>query len=177
MEKRYVYELVNSFNKVEYVGETNNPQRRFKQHTKIKPNDLNSNGKFYNRTDISMRIVKEMYSRSESFMFQSKLQTKYGLESDRDKIKKSASICGKITGPILGKKAVESGLLDSIRKIAIEVNSIPLLCWDKNTGKFVGEYKSAAEAGRVFDIKNTNITKCLKGKGKSAKGLVFKYKL
>lgn len=50
------------------------------------------------------------------------------------------------------------------------VNSIPIICIE--TGKV---YSCAAEAGRELNIARTNITRVCKGKGKSCKGLHFKY--
>ena len=44
------------------------------------------------------------------------------------------------------------------------------------SGEFIREWQSAAEVERVLGIDNSNITKCCKGKRKSAGGFVWKYK-
>ncbi len=88
---KYVYEIVNDFGKVEYVGQTNNPKRRMREHVKNKP--LKSGyGKFYGRVDITMRIVKEVETIKEARDLEEKLQLKYGLETDRSKKLKAAAL-------------------------------------------------------------------------------------
>ena len=77
--KHFVYELFNSQGEVEYVGETGNPNQRFYSHTKKKA------GKFYGRTDISMRIVKDFDNKKEAFYFQCNLQKEHNLETDIEK--------------------------------------------------------------------------------------------
>lgn len=80
---KYVYELVNLMGTVEYVGETKNPELRFKQHTKWKPLKPGL-GKFYGRTDIIMNVVKEFNNRKEAYDYQCKLQEEYNLLSDEN---------------------------------------------------------------------------------------------
>ena len=53
-----VYKIVNVDGVVEYVGQTNNPKRRFKDHTCVDPKHRGS-GKFYKRTDVHMEIISE----------------------------------------------------------------------------------------------------------------------
>jgi hypothetical protein len=79
---RYVYELINHYGTVEYVGESAKPEYRFRRHTTHKPNAASSTGKFYKRMDLILNIVAEFETRKESFAFQVELQKEYGLEID-----------------------------------------------------------------------------------------------
>ena len=79
MEKRYVYELINLMGTVEYVGETKQPTKRYKEHVKW------NRGKFYKRGDILMNIVKEFDNKIEAFHYQCNLQKEYGLITDKEK--------------------------------------------------------------------------------------------
>ena len=79
---KYVYELINLMGTVEYVGETQNPKRRFREHTRSKPTSGLGVGKFYGRTDIFINIVKEFDNRKDAYDYQCKLQKEYGLISD-----------------------------------------------------------------------------------------------
>jgi len=87
MKKYYVYELYNQMGTVEYVGETTNPSHRMRQHTKYKRKG--GHGKFYNRLDIKMHIVKEFDNRKEAWDYQCKLQNEYGLDTDGEIISNS----------------------------------------------------------------------------------------
>ena len=82
MKKWYVYELYNLLGTVEYVGESSYLDKRFKEHTKSK------RGKFYNRTDISMNVVKTFDNRRDAYYYQIELQKQYSLETDIEKIGK-----------------------------------------------------------------------------------------
>lgn len=80
---KYVYELYNDKDIVEYVGESNNPHKRFINH---KSNSKgNGSGKFYNRPDIKMRIVAKFENKKEAYQYQIKLQEKYGLKTDTER--------------------------------------------------------------------------------------------
>jgi len=82
MKTHYVYELFNLVGTIEYVGETIDTKQRFRAH-KCK------NGKFHNRTDISMNIVKEFNSKKDAYIYQCQLQKDYGLETDSERWSKS----------------------------------------------------------------------------------------
>jgi len=76
----YVYELIDSENKVIYVGETVNPGTRFREHIRKK------SGKFYGRTDIKMCIIPEMFiTKKHAYWKQIELQKKYNLIPDNEK--------------------------------------------------------------------------------------------
>jgi hypothetical protein len=74
----YVYEIVNLLGCVEWVGKTDNPKRRFRQHTCWLPSDKNRNGLFYNRQDVFMNIVKEFEDKKEALRFEFSLQEEWG---------------------------------------------------------------------------------------------------
>ena len=61
-----VYKIVNNSNRVEYVGMTSNMESRFFDHTRIKPNNKNTNGKFYNRKDVKIELISEWSTRAEA---------------------------------------------------------------------------------------------------------------
>ena len=122
MKVWHVYVLVNSNGIVEYVGETINPKRRFNEH-KWK------NGKFYNRTDISMHVVKLCDNKKTAWNYQCLLQKEYGLITDSEiqsntrigkehsiesKLKISQSVSKSLTGKKLSeetKKKIRKSLL------------------------------------------------------------------
>jgi hypothetical protein len=78
---KFVYELFNLMGTIEYVGETCNPKRRFKEHTRNKPLKPGL-GKFYGRADIIMNVLKQFDNRKDAYQYQCKLQNEYGLISD-----------------------------------------------------------------------------------------------
>ena len=82
MKTHYVYELYNLLGTIEYVGETTTPKHRFTQHKSS--NQSSGNGKFYNRTDISMNIVKEFTNKKDAYSYQCQLQKEYGLITDSE---------------------------------------------------------------------------------------------
>ncbi len=62
--------------------------------------------------------------------------------------------------------------------IGLNKQSIPVLVYKKDSNEFVGEYYSVSDAAyQLLGNRETgNITKCLKGKIKSAYGYIWKYK-
>ena len=81
----------------------------------------------------------------------------------------------------LGGKAIakinrESGRWSEVIKIANKATSISVEQKDIN-GNIVNEFVSAREAGRQTEINQSSITKCCKGKAKTAGGYTFNYKL
>jgi predicted GIY-YIG superfamily endonuclease len=87
--KHYVYKILNSNNEIEYIGETKNPKTRLRNHT-------SKNGKFHNRKDISIEIIKECRNKKSAFNYQCKLQKEFGFETDREKSSKNMKIVQKI---------------------------------------------------------------------------------
>jgi predicted GIY-YIG superfamily endonuclease len=162
MKKHHVYELINLYGSVEYVGETINPQRRFREHTRTKPNDKNTNGQFYGRQDLVINVVSSFDNRKEAMIFEGKLKLEYGMPWHE-----------KVRDILAGNKNVENGHLDKIRKIRVDKYSDAILAY-KLDGTFVGEYPSLSECGRQLNL--FNIGNVLKGKQKYDKGYTFKYK-
>jgi predicted GIY-YIG superfamily endonuclease len=116
MKVWHVYELYNLLGSIEYVGETINTERRFREHTKSKT------GKFYGRTDISMNIVKIFDNGKEAWDYQCELQKKYELITDgeiqsntrigkehsiKTKLKISKSVSKSLTGKKLSEETKE----------------------------------------------------------------------
>lgn len=81
---KYVYELKDGNNQVVYVGITNNPKSRLRQHTRVKPAHY-GNGKFYGRTDITIEVVAGPMPRLEALEIENELQKQYGLVTDRQR--------------------------------------------------------------------------------------------
>ena len=73
----YVYAIINSNGIYEHIGETNNPELRFKNHKSI-------NGKFNNRQDIEIDILDFFYDRKLAYQKQIYLQKEYGLLTDTE---------------------------------------------------------------------------------------------
>lgn len=76
---RYVYALINGVGQVEYVGETKSTRWRLYDHTKRK------RGKFYGRTDITLKVLSEHSDRYESYRVQCEWQQLFGLKTDLEK--------------------------------------------------------------------------------------------
>lgn len=71
------------------------------------------------------------------------------------------------------------GFMWSYRKMKVidkfAGNGVPILQYDLDNN-FIKEYKSATEAARLLNLKNTPITNCLKGRSKTSYGFIWKYK-
>ena len=65
---------------VEYVGCTQNPKRRFFQHTKVKPIYSKGEGKFFGRKDLELVEVKEFEDKIDALKYEGKLKLQYGFE-------------------------------------------------------------------------------------------------
>jgi predicted GIY-YIG superfamily endonuclease len=150
MKKVFVYTIVNNNGKVEYVGQTTNPKKRLYEHQLI-------SGKFYNREDIKMIIIKECNNRKDALNYEEKLQKKCGFETDRSK-------------RIAAIKGVHGGL------IIAEIYSKPVLVYDYKTNKFIGEFTSQRQASIKLNLNKGNITSALNGKYKQTGGYIFKLK-
>ena len=74
MKTHKVYQFINSIGVVEYVGETIDPKRRFRQHVQC------INGRFYGRQDLIMNIVAEFDNRVDARALEGQLKLQYGLE-------------------------------------------------------------------------------------------------
>jgi len=60
----YVYVLKQeSDDSIVEVGETTDSEKRFYQHTKVRPNSNHGHGHFYGRTDLRIEIVGTFFSR------------------------------------------------------------------------------------------------------------------
>ena len=90
MKSYYVYEIVNLVGTVEYVGHTDNPEHRFRQHTKWKPGN---HGKFFNRQDVFMNLVSVHSTKKEAKSEEIKLQNFWGFLTEDEKV--SFSTMGK----------------------------------------------------------------------------------
>jgi predicted GIY-YIG superfamily endonuclease len=184
MKKYYVYELINHYGTIEYVGETYRPKGRMYDHTKCKPSGRN--GKFYGRQDLVMNIVSVFDNRKDARELEGKLKLDYGME--HTEITRTSK-GGKIQGPknaesghmkrmakLAGKKAVESGQLARLHTIIHETNKKPVLQYSIS-GDFIKEWDSAKNVQiELKTIYATNITQCCKSSGRTTGGYIWKYK-
>jgi predicted GIY-YIG superfamily endonuclease len=171
MKQYYVYELINHYGTIEYVGETYRPTYRMKQHTIYKYQYANNggNGKFYGRQDLIMNIVAVFDNRKEARELEGRLKLEYGMEHTE----KTRGIKG---GKITGRKNVESGQLARLHTIIHETNKKPVIQYSIS-GDFIKEWDSAKNVQiELKTIYATNITRCCKSSGRTTGGYVWKYK-
>ena len=57
----------------------------------------------------------------------------------------------------------------------VHVRNAIIEVYDAKTDSFVGYYLGVSNAARTFDVDASSISKCLKGKRKTAGGYKFKY--
>ena len=99
MKTHKVYELINLYGTVEYVGETTNPKMRMYQHTKVSPGADTGAGKFYKRSDLIMHIVSEFEDRLEALAFEGQLKKDHGFEwTERIRNINQGAKNGKVSG-------------------------------------------------------------------------------
>jgi hypothetical protein len=70
--------------------------------------------------------------------------------------------------------------LDASKKGAqnsAKATSIPILCFEYNTGKFISEFKSIRQASRELSMSHGNIVLILKNNIKQCNGYTFQYKV
>jgi predicted GIY-YIG superfamily endonuclease len=152
MKKYYVYELVNLLGTIEYVGETATPKRRFYSHTKLPPKKGVGAGRFYNRSDIFMNIVKEFDNKKEAFDYQIELQKEYGLVTDIEKLKKNGFQKGH---SVIG------------RWKPVKVKAYDLY------GNYIKSFKSVGDAANELNVSKAGISMVINGNTKQIKGYKF----
>jgi predicted GIY-YIG superfamily endonuclease len=167
----YVYVLMNEYGIVEYIGETQYINRRYREHTKLK------SGKFHGRTDLKLEVVKEFSTRKEALKYEGELKLALGFEWTE-----------KTCGIKSGKLAVDSGQWATFRQIGLklglqraaqrnkELYSQPFFVYRKDSGEFVGEYESQNEAARQLGLKQGAINNVLCCRRNSHAGYTFKRK-
>ena len=94
-----VYELVNSENRIEYIGLSKRPEIRFNQHTG--KYILPGMGTFSGRTDLRLNIVKTFDNKLFALRFEGKHKLANGFEwSEQEARRRGGKKGGKITGKI-----------------------------------------------------------------------------
>jgi predicted GIY-YIG superfamily endonuclease len=161
MKTYYVYELINLYGTVEYVGETIRPNIRMKEHINSKPEF--GNGKFYGRQDLVMNIVSVFDDRKKALELEEKLKKDYGME-----------ITERTRGIKGGNKVRESGQIYNITKLSVEKTKKTILQYSKS-GKFIKKWVSVRDVGRKLNINVGNLSQCALGNRQSAGGYVWKY--
>ena len=161
MREHYVYELINHYGTVEYVGETIRPNIRMNEHTNRKPGF--GNGKFYGRQDLVMNIVAVFDDRKKALELEENLKKDYGME-----------ITERTRGIKGGNKATESGQIFNITKLSVEKTKKTILQYSKS-GKFIKKWVSVRDVGRKLNINVSNLSQCALGNRQSAGGFIWKY--
>jgi predicted GIY-YIG superfamily endonuclease len=162
-KKYYVYELINLYGTVEYVGETIRPERRFIEHTKYKYENSNVFGKFYKRQDIFMNIVETFEDRKDARELEKILKNKYGIECTEH----TRAVKG---GKLGGMKTKQNGHIQKLNK-----NTKRIILQYKTSGEFIKKWESLSLAAKTLKIQQSEITKCAQLNRKSAGGFVWKY--
>jgi hypothetical protein len=167
-------------------GCTNNLKKRFPQMV---------NGIKYILTDVCEIIEINDIDEASELEMQCNIRDGYGwnLSQDYRIICKASILGGKKQGPVTGKKNVDSGHWDEIRKLASSKssrekavkntdykkiatnNEVPILQFDL-MGNFIAEYKSIKQASQILSIQSSNITNTAKGRYPHYKKFIWKYK-
>ena len=151
MKKYYVYKIVDENNKTLYIGETFDIENRLKTHKGVQ-------GKFHNRNDIKLIIIKTFQYKKEAFDYQLQLQKENGFETDLEKLINSAH------------KGYEVRM-ERYNKTGLFKRAVK--CYDYKTKQLVAEFDSTRKAGKVLNVKN--IDKVLNGTYKHVGGYYFQY--
>ena len=85
---------------------------------------------------------------------------------------KAGKVGGKIGGVIQGKKNVESGHLERIRKKIKK----QILAYYKDSKEYIGEFESIAETARELNCSASKVSEVCTGTRPYTKGYTFKYK-
>ena len=158
------------------IGCTQNPKKRITKTQGYKKYEI-----LEEYTDIYVASDREI-----------ELQKQYGYKVDRRPYWQTVSLCskaGKIGGKIGGKINKENktglfGMTDTAKhranvkggKITAAKFSIPVVVFQYNTNKFIGEFDSQLAAAKYLDLFSTQIVRVLKGKQTHTGGYTFKYK-
>ena len=147
MKKWYVYELINLYGTVEYVGETSRVKGRMYEHFKLNPKKNSRNGKFYQRQDVIVNLVEEFDNRTDARKLETELKLLYGLPTtERDTSSKN-------------------GIKNRYDIVVYKVD-----------GTFIGEYQSIKEFALLFNLSNGNVSEIVNGKRRQTKGYIIKKK-
>jgi hypothetical protein len=172
MKKYKVYTITEkATNAILYIGETGQPLNlRFNCH--VAKCDYPGSGKFGGRRDeIKMEVVASFDTKKEAYKHQCELQTLNGFKSDYEKLKESVTDSN-------GKLWVHyPEAIAKKNRTMIDTYGIPVLVYEKRTGRFVGEYETIRSACDAFNADVRNVSNCLKGvRYKSVNGYIFKKK-
>jgi hypothetical protein len=142
----------------------------------------------YNNFEILEEHI-DIYTASDR---EQELQKQYGYKVDRRPYWQTVGLCskaGKIGGKIGGKINKENkiglfGMTHTAKhkaavkggKITAAKFSIPVVVFEYNTNKFIGEFDSQLAAATNLNLFSTHIVRVLKGKQKHTGGYTFKYK-
>ena len=172
MKKYKVYTITERVtNTILYIGETGQTlNRRFNCH--VAKCDYPGSGKFGGRrNEIQIQAVASFDTKKEAYKHQCELQTLNGFKSDIEiNMEHSRDSNGRLwlhSPEAIAKK----------NKTQADIYGMPVLVYEKGTGRFVGEYPTINQACRAFNADVRNVNNCLKGvRYKSVNGYIFKKK-
>lgn len=152
-----------------YIGKTHYPDRREKEH------------KITYGSNITLNILKaikdEDWKKHEKEFIQ--LFKKWGIDLTNSNSGGGGPLKGVKRSKEFGEKISKSkkGVKRDKKEVipATKAKQKPVLQYDKQ-GNFIKEYPSAKHASRAIGIHPNNFYDHLKGKYKTAKGYIFKYK-
>ena len=88
MKTHKVYELINLYGTVEYVGKSVEPSHRYYRHVKCKPDPINPNsskGLFYGRQDLTLNVLPfEFDNPRDAYILEAQTKRLHGLETTEE---------------------------------------------------------------------------------------------
>jgi hypothetical protein len=166
MKKEFIYCLKDPRDySVKYIGKSNNPKKRFKEHIKESKNKKTKKEKWINKLimlnlEPILEILKEIntgeYVIWEPFYIKKFKQEGHKLVNDDE------NGFGTISGK--GRKILKKIHEDS----KIRINQ-----YDTD-GKFIKSFNSIREAAKEINISHANISRCCNGLYKHASGFIFR---
>jgi predicted GIY-YIG superfamily endonuclease len=157
----YVYELINLYGTVEYVGETKNTEQRFKQHTR------KSKAKFYKRQDLIMNIVACFIDRKEALKFEGDLKLSYGMKWDEYERNSNAGKKG-------GSAIIKNGKIKLMQSKAAEGRKRKILV-ETLDGLYSKKFNSVIEAATELKLNKSNLASVARGYGNTISKYKAKY--
>ena len=133
---RYIY-LIRKDNEPIYIGQSNDPKRRFKDHKQKK---------FKNVSGLTYEILGVSDDRTAAYFMETEYQKKYNLLTN-DKIAKENG--GKIGGKIVGNNNKINGTLQKATIEAAKKKSIGIICF--NDDEYY-EFNSIRDCFRSMNI-------------------------
>jgi len=175
-----VYSVTNNINNKVYIGQSIDVERRWSQHKYGKGNLILKNAiKKYGLNNFEFKILEEVLTdkknKNQIIEELTKIEQKW-FDLKKPYLKENGYNIQKTSKPNLTPNR-DKNFGEKISKIKIDNNHTgkPVNQYDLN-GKFIKEWKSAAEIERVLGYKSENISATCLGKQKSSNYFIWKFK-